>query len=44
MHHEQDIRNMGGLKKKMPVTYYTFLMATLAISGVPLTSGFLSKD
>jgi len=35
---------MGGLKKKMPVTYYTFLMATLAISGVPLTSGFLSKD
>ena len=44
MHHEQDIRNMGGLKKKMPITYYTFLMATLAISGVPLTSGFLSKD
>jgi len=44
MHHEQDIRNMGGLKKKMPVTYYTFLISTLAISGVPLTSGFLSKD
>lgn len=44
MHHEQDIRGMGGLKKKMPITYYTFLMATLAISGVPLTSGFLSKD
>jgi NADH-quinone oxidoreductase subunit L len=44
MHHEQDIRNMGGLKKKMPITYYTFLMASLAISGVPLTSGFLSKD
>ncbi|MFH0989111.1 MAG: NADH-quinone oxidoreductase subunit L [bacterium] len=40
----QDIRNMGGLKKKMPVTYWTFLMFTLAISGVPLTSGFLSKD
>jgi NADH-quinone oxidoreductase subunit L len=44
MHHEQDLRNMGGLKKKMPITYYTFLMATLAISGVPFTSGFLSKD
>jgi NADH-quinone oxidoreductase subunit L len=44
LHHEQDIRQMGGLKKKMPITYYTFLMATMAISGVPLTSGFLSKD
>ncbi len=40
----QDIRNMGGLKSKMPVTFWTFLMFTLAISGVPLTSGFLSKD
>ncbi|MCX7875586.1 MAG: NADH-quinone oxidoreductase subunit L [Melioribacteraceae bacterium] len=44
MHHEQDIRKMGGLKKKMPLTYATFLISTLAISGVPLTSGFLSKD
>ncbi len=44
MHHEQDIRNMGGLRKKMPLTYYTFLISTLAISGVPFTSGFLSKD
>ncbi|MCB0730305.1 MAG: NADH-quinone oxidoreductase subunit L [Ignavibacteriae bacterium] len=44
MHHEQDIREMGGLKKKMPITYYTFLISTLAISGIPLTSGFLSKD
>jgi NADH-quinone oxidoreductase subunit L len=44
MHHEQDIRKMGGLRKKLPVTYYTFLISTLAISGVPLTSGFLSKD
>ncbi|MDX9924821.1 MAG: NADH-quinone oxidoreductase subunit L, partial [Ignavibacteriaceae bacterium] len=44
MHHEQDIREMGGLRKKMPITYYTFLVATLAISGIPLTSGFLSKD
>ena len=40
----QDIRNMGGLKKKMPLTYWTFVMFTLTISGVPLTSGFLSKD
>ena len=40
----QDIRNMGGLKSKMPVTYWTFLIFTLAISGVPFTSGFLSKD
>ena len=40
----QDIRNMGGLRKKMPVTFTTFLVFTLAISGVPLTSGFLSKD
>jgi NADH-quinone oxidoreductase subunit L len=39
-----DIRNMGGLRKTMPLTYITFLMATLAISGVPFTSGFLSKD
>ncbi len=44
MHHEQDIRQMGGLKKKMPITYITFLVSTLAISGIPLTSGFLSKD
>lgn len=44
MHHEQNIQNMGGLRKKMPVTYLTFLISTLAISGVPLTSGFLSKD
>ena len=40
----QDIRNMGGLRKKMPVTFTTFLIYTLAISGIPLTSGFLSKD
>ncbi len=44
MHHEQDIRNMGGLRKKLPLTYATFLISTLAISGIPLTSGFLSKD
>jgi NADH-quinone oxidoreductase subunit L len=40
----QDIRNMGGLRAKMPITFWTFLMYTLAISGVPFTSGFLSKD
>lgn len=40
----QDIRNMGGLKEKMPLTFWTFLVFTLAISGVPFTSGFLSKD
>jgi NADH-quinone oxidoreductase subunit L len=40
----QDIRNMGGLRRTMPKTYYTFMMATVAICGVPLTSGFLSKD
>lgn len=44
MHHEQNIQKMGGLRKKMPLTYITFLISTLAISGVPLTSGFLSKD
>ncbi len=40
----QDIRNMGGLRHRMPVTFWTFVIYTLAISGVPLTSGFLSKD
>ena len=35
---------MGGLRKKMPITFYTFLIATLAIAGVPLFSGFYSKD
>ena len=40
----QDMRNMGGLKSKMPITYVAMLISTLAISGVPLFSGFLSKD
>jgi len=40
----QDIRNMGGLRTRMPVTFYAFLVYTLAISGIPFTSGFLSKD
>jgi len=41
---EQDLRNMGGLKKYLPVTYWTFLIGALAIAGVPLLSGFFSKD
>lgn len=44
MHHEQDIRNMGGLAKKMPHTNWTFLVACLAIAGIPPLSGFFSKD
>ncbi|HEX5218263.1 MAG TPA: NADH-quinone oxidoreductase subunit L [Verrucomicrobiae bacterium] len=44
MHHEQDIWKMGGLRKKMPVTYWTFLVGTLALCGVPPFSGFYSKD
>jgi NADH-quinone oxidoreductase subunit L len=41
---EQDLRNMGGLKRHLPVTYWTFLIGALAIAGVPLLSGFFSKD
>ena len=44
MHHEQDMRKMGGLHKYMPVTSWTFLMGCLAISGIPFFSGFFSKD
>jgi NADH-quinone oxidoreductase subunit L len=44
MHHEQDIRNMGGLKKFLPVTHITFLLGCLAIAGIPPFSGFFSKD
>ncbi|MBN1278308.1 MAG: NADH-quinone oxidoreductase subunit L, partial [Chlorobiaceae bacterium] len=44
MHHEQDMRWMGGLRKNMPWTFATFTIATLALAGLPLTSGFLSKD
>jgi NADH-quinone oxidoreductase subunit L len=42
--HSQDIQEMGGLRKKLPITFVTFLIATLAISGVPGFSGFYSKD
>ena len=44
MHHEQDIRYMGGLWKKMPVTWITALIGSLALIGVPFFSGFYSKD
>ncbi|MGB3078163.1 MAG: NADH-quinone oxidoreductase subunit L [Saprospiraceae bacterium] len=44
LHGEQDIRNMGGLKKLIPITFITVLIAALAISGFPLLSGFFSKD
>jgi NADH-quinone oxidoreductase subunit L len=44
MHHEQDMRNMGGLRKYMPVTYWTSLIGSLALIGFPGFSGFFSKD
>jgi NADH-quinone oxidoreductase subunit L len=44
LHHEQDIWHMGGLRRKMPVTFWTFMAGTLAIAGVPPFSGFYSKD
>jgi NADH-quinone oxidoreductase subunit L len=44
MHHDQDIRNMGGLRKYMPITWITFLLGTLALIGFPGFSGFFSKD
>ncbi len=44
LHHEQDIWKMGGLRKEMPVTFWTFLFGTLALCGVPPFSGFYSKD
>ncbi len=44
MHHDQDIRNMGGLWKKMPVTWITSLIGTLALVGTPFFAGFYSKD
>ncbi|RAI35999.1 NADH-quinone oxidoreductase subunit L [Rhodoplanes serenus] len=44
MHHEQDIRMMGGLSRKIPFTYAMMLVGTLALTGFPLTAGYFSKD
>ena len=44
MHHEQDMRKMGNLKKYMPITWITMLIGTLAIAGIPIFAGFFSKD
>ncbi len=44
MHHDQDIRNMGGLRKYMPITWITFLLGTLSLVGTPFFSGFYSKE
>jgi NADH-quinone oxidoreductase subunit L len=44
MHHEQDMRKMGGIKKYMPITYWTMLIGSLALIGFPGFSGFFSKD
>lgn len=44
LHGEQDMRYMGGLKNKLPITYWTFLVGTIAIAGIPPLAGFFSKD
>jgi len=44
MHHTQELEDMGGLRRKMPVTFWTFVICTLALAGIPFFSGFYSKD
>jgi NADH-quinone oxidoreductase subunit L len=44
LHGEQDLRNMGGLKKHLPITFWTFAIGTIAIAGLPPLAGFFSKD
>src|SRR6185437_6835432 len=44
LHGEQDLRNMGGLRRELPITYWTFLIGAIAIAGVPPLAGFFSKD
>ena len=44
LHHQQDIWKMGGLKEKMPITYWTMLIGALALAGCPPFAGFFSKD
>ena len=44
MHHEQDIRMMGGLRTRIPFTYTMMVVGTLALTGFPLTAGYFSKD
>jgi NADH-quinone oxidoreductase subunit L len=44
LHGEQDLRHMGGLRKHLPITFYTFLIGTIAIAGLPPLAGFFSKD
>src|SRR4029434_436827 len=44
LHHDQDLRNMGGLRKYMPITYWTAVIGSLALCGIPPFAGFFSKD
>ncbi|MFQ5696355.1 MAG: NADH-quinone oxidoreductase subunit L, partial [Terriglobia bacterium] len=44
MHHAQELKDMGGLRKKMPITFWTFVVSTMALAGIPFMSGFYSKD